>query len=233
MQPKPLSPRGRSRKSMFDQYGGRGAQTTANRWLVYSVKTDRDWILPSDRQLVHWVIFLETNIAVQSFNLAPEVVLSADAKEVRATELDAEVVYQDGHLEWHEVKSGDYKHPSHQSQLLAQAAAASAEGIKYRIFDDKALHGEAALALRWLTAISFAATIRDNPHTAAQNSLASFCYRVQRGIVKDLLQQFGALPQPIAIGVLVRLAISGALDLDLRRLPLGLHTPWQSHQHAS
>ena len=232
MQTKALSPRARVRKSMFAQYGARGSDTKSNRWLAYSVKTNRDWIFPSDRQLVHWLMFLETDPAVQTFNAAPDIVLSVDDKEVRATELDAEVVYEDGHVEWHEVKSGSHQHPSHRSQLQAQAAAASAQGIRYRIFDDEQLQPLAAIALRWLTATCFAAAIRDHPYLPAQNAIASYCYGTREGTVAEVLDAFSALPEPVTIGVLVRLAIKDVIAFDLKALPLGRRTPWKSNANT-
>lgn len=63
-------------------------------------------ILPSDRQLIHWLYYLETNHEVTSFDLAPEPILSKDDNETRATELDAIVTKRDGTIEWHEVKAG-------------------------------------------------------------------------------------------------------------------------------
>lgn len=76
------------RKKVRAAYRSRG-QGNSNLWLVYSAKTGSDWILPSDRQLVHWASFLEANSDVRTFDLAPEPILSEDENEARATELDA------------------------------------------------------------------------------------------------------------------------------------------------
>ncbi|MET3139971.1 hypothetical protein AAKU61_004355 [Undibacterium sp. GrIS 1.2] len=77
MPKKTRSPKSLQRLRVFDAYRGRGHQNS-NLWLVYSVKTQRDWILPSDRQLVHWIHYLETNPLVKWFDLAPEKNLSTD-----------------------------------------------------------------------------------------------------------------------------------------------------------
>lgn len=132
------SPRSKQRLRILDAYRGRGRKDN-NLFLVYSVKTDRDWILPSDRQFVHWIVFLETAPNVKTFNLAPDIVFAQDEKELRGTELDAEVAMFDGHTEWHEVKSSESELEAHRSQLLAQAAAAWREGTKYRLFTDRDL----------------------------------------------------------------------------------------------
>ena len=152
------SPRATLRRSIPDAYRTRGHRVN-NLWLVYSVKTDRDWLLPSDRQFVHWLTFLETNPEVVTFDLAPEPVLSHDDKECRATELDAIAVFRDQHVEWHEVKAGTVRQDADRSQFLAQEAAAHDAGAIYRIFNDQDLRPNSKLAVRWLKAIGYAAAM--------------------------------------------------------------------------
>lgn len=124
------SPRSKLRRSIPDIYRARGHRVN-NLWLVYSPKTDRDWLLPSDRQLVHWLVFLESDRDVLSFDLAPDPVISHDEIESRATELDAIAIYRDRHVEWHEVKAGATLRDSDRSQFQAQVAAAHKAGATY------------------------------------------------------------------------------------------------------
>ncbi len=90
------SPRSTLRRLIPDAYRARGHRVN-NLWLVYSPKTDRDWLLPSDRQLVHWLVFLESNPEVLSFDLAPKPIISHDSNAPRAIELDAIAIYRDRH----------------------------------------------------------------------------------------------------------------------------------------
>lgn len=106
MSGKALSPKSSLRKSIRDINRSRGHGNN-NLWYFYSPKTDKDWVLPSDVQFVHWLYFLEANPAVMNFDLAPGVTVSSDDEEPRGTELDAIVVFRDGHIEWHEVKAGE------------------------------------------------------------------------------------------------------------------------------
>ena len=149
------SPRSTLRRSIPDAYRARGHRVN-NLWLVYSPKTDRDWLLTTDRQLVHWLVFLESNREVLSFDLAPEPVMSHDAKEPRATELDAIAIFRDRHLEWHEVIAGTTLRETDPPQFQAQVTAARNAGASYRIFNDEDLSPNARLAIRWLKAIGFA-----------------------------------------------------------------------------
>jgi hypothetical protein len=45
----------KQRTNVIRAYRSRG-RANRNLWLVYSPKTDRGWILGSDRHLVHWIL---------------------------------------------------------------------------------------------------------------------------------------------------------------------------------
>ncbi|MBS4068162.1 MAG: hypothetical protein KGZ62_06145 [Sulfurimonas sp.] len=200
-----------------------------NLWLVYSVKTDRDWLLPSDRQLIHWLHYLESNPDVASFDLAPEPLLSHDADEVRATELDATVVYKDGHIEWHEVKAKLSSNAKDNSQFLAQAQAASKAAVKYRRFDDTQFQDVSASALRWLKPLAFAEVIRGQKHLPCQTALASYLLGEKDGTVGQILSSMKGFEAPTVLGVLIRIAIDSNILIDLKQRSFGLQTKWRVH----
>ena len=218
------------RKSVLGAYRARG-KSINNLWLVYSVKTDSDWILPSDRQLIHWLYFLEANPEVSWFDLAPEPVLSHDGKEQRATELDAIVTLRDGQTEWHEVKSGHSKRdPLHESQMLAQANAASAKHIVYKRFNDTDLKPKVQVALRWNRAISYAAAIRGEAHHPSQTAIVLAMKDLHQGTIQQLLAKLDDQDPMIVLGILVRLSINGIVRLDLEKTFFGLQTSWTYHE---
>lgn len=222
------SPKSTARKSIHGAYRARGSHNN-NLWLIYSVKTDRDWLLPSDRQLIHWLHYLESNPDVASFDLAPEAVLSHDAEEVRATELDATVVYKDGHIEWHEVKAKLSSKAKDSSQFLAQAQAASAAAVKYRRFDDTQFRDVSVSALRWLKPLAFAEVIRGQEHIPCQSALASYFLKEKSGTVGQILSAMKGFEAPIVLGILIRIAIGGKILIDLSQRSFGLQTKWSAH----
>lgn len=219
------SPRSTLRRSIRDVYRGRG-RGNSNLWLVYSVKTDRDWILPSDRQLVHWLYFLESEPTVTTFDLAPEPVVSTDDKETRGAELDAIAVYRDGHLEWHEIKAGTRTNPTDRSQFLAQAAAATKEGVKYTVFNDQDLRPIAAVALRWIKPLSFAAVLRGQEQTPCRTALAAYFREHQEGTIKAVVTDLSQFDQPVVLGMMVRMAVGNVIRFDMTRRSFGLRTSW-------
>lgn len=222
------SPKSALRRSIPEAYRARGHRIN-NLWLVYSAKTDRDWLLPSDRQLVHWLAFLEANPAVLTFDLAPEPVLSHDGAEQRSTELDAIAVYRDKHVEWHEVKAGTIRQESDHSQFLAQAAAASEAGAAYHIFNDEDLYPKARLAVRWLKALGFAAAIRGQEHVPCRSALVAYVHNREGGHVGSIISQMRNYDSAIVLGLLIRLSVLGIIHLDLEERSFGLQTRWRAY----
>jgi hypothetical protein len=220
------SPKSTLRRSIPEVYRARGHRVN-NLWLVYSPKTDRDWILPSDRQLVHWLAFLEANPYVVSFDLAPEKILSHDNKEPRSTELDAVVTYDDKHIEWHEVKAGKKLSDKDNPQFIAQSSAAQQAGVRYRIFNDVDLQPQSKLAVRWLKAVSFAAAIRGQEHHPSRIALVNYLNQQKAGYVRDIIQVLDGYDAPVILGLLVRLAVTGVIQLNLEDRTFGAWTYWR------
>lgn len=213
------------RLHLLDAYRARGHRNNSL-WVVYSPKMNTDWLLPSDRQLVHWAIFLEINPEVKSFDLRPERVISHDEQEARGTELDAVVELSNGKTEWHEVKSTEIEISIAHSQLLAQSAAAAEQGISYRIFSDKELSPYTQIACRWLKAIAFAAAIRGQSQTPTLIALIGRLRDRSDGVVGELLADLVDYDEPVVMGLLVRYAIQGHISLNLTKEPFGRFTRW-------
>jgi hypothetical protein len=207
-------------------YRARGHQNNAL-WLVYSVKMDRDFILPSDRQLIHWIHFLETDPNVESFDLTPEAIVSTDAEETRGTELDATVVLRTGQKEWHEVKSADEEIAPGKSQLQAQTAAAAGNAISYRTFSDKDIIPHVVIALRWLKAIAYATVLRDQSHHRVVFALHSAIRNTEAGDILQLVNELKEFEQPIVLGLIARLAIHNHIRLDLSKCSFGMSSAWR------
>lgn len=213
-----------NRHTLMYEYRARG-HADNNLWLVYSPKTRRDWILPSDRQLVHWLHYLEVCPEVKTFSLTPPPVLGHDGKGKRMTQLDAEVTYLDGRLEWHEVKAN--KADLQSAQLRAQRSAAVEVGRIHRSFSDEDLIPHVSISLRWLTAISYAAALRDREYAAQRLALLAHLRRHKSGSVQQMQADMEGHDRPVLIGLLVELAIDGYIALDLERQGLGPRTLWR------
>ncbi len=224
------SPKSTLRKSLREIYRGRGHGNN-NIWVVYSVKTDSDWYLPSDRQFVHWLYFLEANPEIRDFDLAPEPILSHDLDGARATELDAIANRRDGVIEWHEVKGGKRKHdPAHESQRVAQSNAATSSHAIYKRFNDTDLERISKTALRWHKATKFAEAIRGTEHISCRSALVMAMRDLKQGQIQQLLDRLDGHDAAVVLGLIVRLAIrDNAVTLDLHKNTFGLLTHWVYH----
>ena len=218
------SPNQKARISLLKAYRSR-ARRNSNLWLVYSPKTNRDWILPSDRQLIHWLAFLEAAPAVASFDLDPPLELLKDIHTTVGTKVDAVVRMRDGSVEWHEAKAvADLD----SLQLRAQRELATARHITYRLIDDSRLFPARKEALRWLKPIAYAATIRERECEPTHAALASYVQQRRRGLVGEVLSDLNLHDSAEVVGVLVRLASRSIVTLDLTCAPFGYCTPWSN-----
>lgn len=214
------------RQTVIDAYRARG-HGPSNLWLVTSVKTNQDWLLPSDRQLIHWIACLEINSDVIDFDLAPEVILSQDSNEQKATQLDAIVTYKDHRIAWHEVKAGRNKQdPNNRSQFLAQAAAASKEHVQYRIFNDRDLKPLTKMALRWIKPLAFANALCGQEHSHCRALLVTYFKQHESGNIGQIMHALSEHDQAIVLGMVSRLAFQGVITLDLSKYSFGLLSPW-------
>lgn len=219
------SPKSSLRKSIRDINRSRGHGNN-NLWSVYSVKTDSDWIFPSDRQLIHWLYFLEADPEVVSFNAAPGITISSDVIETRGTELDAIATYRDGHIEWHEVKAGVELLDADRPQLTAQRKAALEANARYLIFNDRQLQPVSEVAMRWHHALAYATAIRGELETACQNAIALHGKSHGQGTVASLLDALTVFDPMVVIGLLVRLSVRGHFNLLMDEQPFGYRTRW-------
>lgn len=106
-------------------------------WRVYSAKCDQDFLLSSDRELAHWILFLEFNPDVIRFDLNPAPRSQSMELGAKKTILDAEVIVRSGAIEWHEIKEGSFdKDALSTPQIDLQRELAKSAGVKYRIFND-------------------------------------------------------------------------------------------------
>lgn len=207
------SPRSQQRLRVFEAYRGRGKRTNPL-WLVYSVKTGRDWILSSDRHLVHWLVFLETEPGIRSFDFGEE-------PQHQSTGFEISVTLADGREERHVVKSGTSLEDDPRSTALQP------DGKLRRSFDDNDLKPVVPYAMRWFKAIAFAAAIRDLSLAPVSLAIVHYLHSEQSGRLGSLLEALSEFEEPAVIGVLVRLAIDGHISLNLREAGISTLTQWQ------
>lgn len=192
----------RQRARVLDVYRGRGHRNS-NLWLVYSVKQDQDILLHSDRSLVHWLTFLETDPSVVGFRPLTEEMNA----ELKVGPDAAMVLERKNHqLEVHIVAATD---PGVSSVETGVGMAA------VRIVTIDELEAHSRLALRWLKAISYAGLFRYQDMTPVMNQLAAALMRRWSGTLDDLASDLSGHDRAAVYGAAVKAAIHGHVELDL------------------
>jgi hypothetical protein len=155
----------RSTHSAIDAIRARKGHLS-NIWIFESPKNACRFVIKGDVAFMATVL-LEGNFNVARYVIEPPPVYAAIDGETRQTQLDATVLFADGHEEWWEFKRSDDAGPHREgrsrSQLSAQAQAAQAAGIRYRVVTEEDLLHKAILFDNWLTLCAAITRARGQP----------------------------------------------------------------------
>jgi len=204
---------------LIDAYRGRGKKNNSL-WLVYSVKTNRDWILTSDRQLVHWIVFLETCSDVRKFGFEDEGYI----EEKNVVKVLVETCKSGNEI--HTIRCKDVAQID-KPKSLKRNVILGGETLAVREFSDHELKPVVPEAMRWLKALAFAAVMRDMEQTSLQASLFASISFLKQGVVRQIVESLSDFEEPLVLGMLVRFAIQHYVELDLKGNPFSYMTPWR------
>ncbi|WP_146173203.1 hypothetical protein [Ectopseudomonas oleovorans] len=210
----PKSLNGKLRSSLHAAFRAR-ARRNSNLWLVYSYKTDRDWLVSGDHQLVHWIMFLEACPDVKTYSLIE------NPGDLEADGIlgypEALVTYKGLRQEVHIIVD----------DLDDSAKAGRRESFEFRYFTHADLKASAKTASRWLRVIAFAAGVRGRDLSEANHAVVYLVHQRRSGTLKGVLDDLSHLDSTAVLGVLARLAITGVLRLDLSQCSFGLDSHWE------
>ncbi|WP_175796449.1 hypothetical protein [Burkholderia anthina] len=189
-------------------------------YLVYSVKTSRDWIVPSDRRFLHWIAYLETDPSVVSFELRDD----ADEPEPfdRWPGVHALVTTRDNRIVGHRIVSDNEG-----GDQGAVPANCSDTVNEVRLIRESDLRSKATVAMRWAKVICFAAGLRDQGLASEVALVSSIARRIESGTVRQIIEATPDVDAAIVKGLIARLSIVAWLRLDLSRAGYTLDTPWR------
>lgn len=206
----------RQRARVLETYRSRGHRNS-NLWLAYSVKQDQDLLLHSDRSLVHWLAFLETDPSVVGFRPITDE-LSAQLKVGPGA---ATILERRGRgLEVHLLAGG---------QPTVTAVETGVGPARVRAISAEELQAHARVALRWLKAIGYVGLFRFRDMTAVRNQLVPCIMRRVSGKVDDLVEDLPGFDRAALYAALVTAAIEGNVELDLTTHGLCGASRWKQH----
>ncbi|WP_139379437.1 hypothetical protein [Zoogloea sp. LCSB751] len=213
------------RNSVRDLYKQR-AHKNENIWLIYSLKTDRDWLLTSDRELVLCLGYLESNPNIEHYEINPEISKDRSYRIPRAVTASARTYA--GEVEWYFVMSDSVG-----DAVITETADASMEHPsrpKCNFITTADLKSKATLAVRWLNILSFGAELRNlvgSPKLAAHESATmSAVTAIRHGTIRSLLNDLHMFDEMLILGLIVKFACKGKVVLALEKRCFGNHTEW-------
>lgn len=169
--------------------------------------------MASDRQLVHWLTYLETDSEVKSFDLSPE------SSPFESSERHfVKVERRDGTMEWQTIQTAV---DGAESQLTLPSARVLE--ISYNDLEERAL-----AAVRWLKPISYVTAIREQPLVQIHSALVAVIKTQKAGMISDVIKAMTGFDPHAVIGVLVRFHITGWVNLDVASQNFNLSTLWRS-----
>lgn len=204
-----VSAKSSARALVHKAYRARGHRFN-NLWLVYSPKTDRDWLLNSDLQYIYWLHFLESDSTVGGFEIL----------ERQTATPDFLVHYRDGSSEVHFVKSSNIDTPD--SYLV------DGNYFPCKSFNYERVEAVAIEALRWAKPLGFAASIRGEEYISLMNAVAFYFHRVRIGTVGEVVSHLGEFDRTEVVGVIVRHYARGLIKISLENHPFSLNTIWET-----
>lgn len=149
------------RGRLEEAYGARGHHQSSL-WSVYSPRTNRDWVLRGDLEWGHF-LFAESDPKIETINYSPVPQIVRVGDEDCATELDAEVKFKNGRIQWREIKFSDSFEEldaRSQRQWKAQAEAANSQGIEYVRFTENEIFANPQRIANWRRVVAWLAAVR-------------------------------------------------------------------------
>ncbi|WP_241331788.1 hypothetical protein [Burkholderia cenocepacia] len=190
-------------------------------YLSYSVKIDRDCILSSNYRFLHWLIYLEADPEVITFELLDDVTAGKRAEGARDN-VHAWATMRNRVIVGHRIVADELCEPGG----LARGHEEDTEG-EVRLIRQSDLRAKSSLAMRNAKIVCFAAALRDQRLNAPTLLLTDTARSIQSGTVQQLLDAMHGVNDAIAKGLIARLALTGWLSLDLSCSGYTQNTPWR------
>lgn len=203
---------------------------TGNLSFVYSPKVDRDWIVASDLELLHFVR-LEGDEEVESYDLDPQrIVAFLDKEGYVGSKPDAIVRYRSGRVGLVEVKyAKDLEDDVRaQFQIAAQKKAADAVHASWCTFGEEDVHPHERWLQDWLDIVVTMSELRLQSLEYEKKEVLRLATARKPTDLRKLANSVDS--EWIAVFTAVfRLVQSGELACDLRDRPLSWATMvWRS-----
>lgn len=209
----------RLRGKLAGSYGQRGHQNSAL-WYVYSPRTDKDWVLRSDRCFDHFVL-TEADPTVIDVNYSP----GLDLPTLGSVKFAAIVQYNDGAIQWHHVAAEEAEPNSEAaSRLLLLGDAAEHSGAHLKCFSPEDLYQNEQRRWNWQRAIAWMTAARGTALAPYMTEIAAFVHPRGSATLGEIGQIGAREESPLYSAAAFRMVQRGDLSCDLDAHPLSVMT---------
>lgn len=204
-----------SRKKSFGNY-----------WLVYSNKVRATLKLISDREVAHWVLNLEFNPDVQSFQFDDFTL--ADSSIESLSEINYRVLVRGRHgIEYHFVSVMKSDVAEKREQEI-NSVLWRTRHIKYRHVSDTDLTSRRNQIFPLLRLSSFLTSCKDQyVSPGVEASVNEYLQKMRRGSIAKYLADLSEYNKQVLMLCMYRLANSGAVLLHFDETPFKFDTRWE------
>lgn len=208
------SPYIRMRKRIF-ALCGQEFENAPNIWLIYSSRMDRQWVLRSDLQYLHF-LSIEFDTDVLKFDLAPAIGAQDEESET-APAFDAIVSFRDGHKEYRRMRVPPVDADGHglpEDQGPFERAAAAAGGT-YRLIRPDMLESKRVRIQNTLRMLRFIAAARRNSLVSVRNRIMTCLQRAPALTLQGIIDQLHDAPAAEVLAAAFQLVERGRIELDI------------------
>lgn len=212
-----------AKKSKTSSFTNRG-ENFGNAWSVFSYKTNTHYRITSDIELAHWLLFLEFDPCVKTFELypAPRLILTPRPHQLQ---LNAEVALSDGTLQWHKVASLDILERTGSLKVLKELAEQNS--VQFCTFSEEQI---VPLKYKIMPFLRVAACLAAAKNIILPFNLTDdmFAYiRTHReGNFGDVLREFGSYDVSATCYLFAKMFADGFVEVELNPHFFAVETRW-------
>lgn len=195
---------------------GQEFEPAPNIWLVYSAKTDRQWVLRSDLQYLHFLV-LEFDREVLKFDLAPAPPAGKQSADGQPISFDAVVTFRDGHTEYRraripKVDADGHDVPENPNDFRRVAIEA---GGTYRLLTPDTLESKRVRIQNSMRMLRFISASRRTSLAGMRNSVLMCLKRTPAMTLQATVDQLHDMPPAHVLAAVFQLAGRGRIQLDM------------------
>lgn len=212
----------RSRTSYFTKRG----MHFGNLWAVYSFKAEEILLLSTDRQLAHWVLFLEFSPAVKTFSFKTGIKEFAQNPGFTLN-YHAEIVPVEGYNELHYLQV-----EGHTESFSEKVFVASKYKYNYREFNDEDWVPRRDQILPLLRVASFLAGSRNLyiPSALREKSLR-YILTIRSGTLRGFLSALSEFEKNLILVIFTRLFSERLISVDFELCFFSKDTLWRLNEY--